>query len=106
MSAAQIAKLAEHPNIVALKDSGGNTEKLAVIRDLLGPDFQLLAGSAGFLLPAMSVGAVGGVCALANVAPAPLLEIMEHYHKGRHAEALALQAKMAAPNVAVTSKYG
>lgn len=106
MSAAQVAKLAKHPNIIGLKDSGGNTEKLAMIRDLLGSDFQLLAGSAGFLLPAMSVGAVGGVCALANVAPGPLLEIMELFRNGKLAEAASLQSKMAAPNVAVTSKYG
>merc|ERR1719220_2783078 len=80
-----------------------------MIRDLMGPDFKdfaLLAGSAGFLLPAMSVGAVGGVCALANVAPGPLLEIMQLFHNGKNAEAAALQAKMAAPNIAVTSKYG
>ena len=35
-----------------------------------GQEFQVLAGSASFLLPALSVGAVGGVCALANVLPA------------------------------------
>lgn len=109
MSAAQVVKFAKHPNIVGFKDSGGNIEKFAMIRDLMGPDFQdfaLLAGSAGFLLPAMSVGAVGGVCALANVAPAPLLEIMQLFRSGKLEEAAALQSKMAAPNVAVTSKYG
>eukprot|EP00746_Dinoflagellata_sp_MGD_P036600 gnl/MRDRNA2_/MRDRNA2_18784_c0_seq2.p1 gnl/MRDRNA2_/MRDRNA2_18784_c0~~gnl/MRDRNA2_/MRDRNA2_18784_c0_seq2.p1 ORF type:complete len:103 (+),score=17.66 gnl/MRDRNA2_/MRDRNA2_18784_c0_seq2:553-861(+) len=40
-------------------------------------EFQILAGSAGTLLPALSVGAVGGVCDLARVAPEPLLALIK-----------------------------
>lgn len=106
LSAAQITKLSEHPNIIGLKDSSGNTEKMAMVRELVVAEFQVLAGSAGFLLPAMSVGAVGGVCALANVAPGPLLEQMKLFKEGKLAEAMALQCRLAQPNVAVTSQYG
>ena len=42
------------PNIVGLKDSGGNVQKLAMVRELC-PDLQCVAGSFGFLLPAMVV---------------------------------------------------
>jgi 4-hydroxy-2-oxoglutarate aldolase len=47
-------------NIIGLKDSGGNVQKAAMIKNSTPADFQLISGSFGFLLPFLSVGAVGG----------------------------------------------
>ena len=58
-----IAAIADHPNIIGLKDSGGNVTKMGDIKRMCNPGFQILAGSAGFLLPALSIGAVGGILA-------------------------------------------
>lgn len=69
MAAADITAIADHPNIIGLKDSGGNLAKMAGIIHNTKKGFQVLAGSAGFLLPALSIGAVGGILALANIAP-------------------------------------
>ena len=68
MPAEAIAELADHPNICGVKDSGGDIAKIGQILFLTeGKRFQVLAGSASFLYAAVSLGASGGVCALANV---------------------------------------
>ena len=41
--------------------------------------FSILAGSASFLLPALGVGAVGGICALANVLPNEVCQVYESF---------------------------
>merc|ERR1712039_762157 len=71
-----IIELARHPNIIGLKDSGGKVHKISQVKSER-PDFQVLAGSASFLLPALCVGATGGVCALANIAPGKCLELLK-----------------------------
>ena len=69
-----ITRLARHPNIIGIKDSGGDITKIGqIVADTVGDDFQVLAGSASFLLPALAIGAVGGICALANVLPQQVL---------------------------------
>ena len=68
MNAEAIAALADHPNICGIKDSGGDIAKIGQILYLThNKHFQVLAGSASFLYPAVALGASGGVCALANV---------------------------------------
>src|SRR3989304_1987929 len=61
-------ELSHHPNIVGIKDSGGDVVKLARMAAESAAGFQVLAGSAGFFLPALAVGAVGAVAALAHIA--------------------------------------
>ncbi len=71
LAADSVARLSRHPNIIGVKDSGGDVAKIGeMVAATEGEDFQVLAGSASFLLPALTVGAVGGICALANVLPA------------------------------------
>lgn len=106
MDAETIAALAEHPNIIGLKDSGGNVVKIGDIFRLAGPGFQVLAGSGGFLLPALSVGAVGGVMALANIAPAQCIALRHLFLEGNQNEAQKLQLRMIPVNSAVTARWG
>lgn len=106
MSAELIVKLSQHPNIVGVKDSGGNLAKLGEIVRYCRPGFQVLAGSAGFLYPALCLGAVGGVLALANIAPQQCCDIQTLFGEGKLAEALDLHLRMIVPNGAVTGKFG
>jgi 4-hydroxy-2-oxoglutarate aldolase len=106
LDAEAVAVMAEHPNIIGIKDSSGNVTKMAAIREKAGPGFQVLAGSAGFLLPALSVGAIGGVMALANIAPSQSVGIYRFYQEGRRQEARELQVQMVPVNTAVTSGWG
>jgi 4-hydroxy-2-oxoglutarate aldolase len=106
MAADLIIKLSQHPNIVGLKDSGGNLAKLGEVVRNARPGFQVLAGSAGFLYPALCVGAVGGVLALANIAPQQCCDIVSFFNHGKHEDARELQLRMIAPNSAVTARFG
>lgn len=106
LDAATIAQAAGHPNIAGIKDSGGNITKIADVVRRTGPDFQVLAGSAGFLFASLAVGAVGGVVALANIAPAQTIEIYRLFKAGRWDEAAALQRQMIPVNAAVTARFG
>jgi 4-hydroxy-2-oxoglutarate aldolase len=106
MPADLIIKLSQHPNIAGLKDSSGNLAKLGEIIRGAQPGFQVLAGSAGFLYPALCLGAVGGVLALANIAPQQCCDILNLYRFGKHEDARDLQLRMIAPNGAVTARFG
>jgi 4-hydroxy-2-oxoglutarate aldolase len=106
MDAATILRASRHPNVVGIKDSGGNVTKVGDVVRQVEPGFQVLAGSAGFLFPFLTMGAVGGVLALANVAPDKCLEIYTLYKAGKWDEAAALQRKMIPVNAAVTARFG
>lgn len=102
--------LASHPNIVAMKDSGGNIPKLGLINQQLkqmnNRDFSVIAGSAGFLLDALKVGCTGGICALANVLGSELIELYENFLNGKLQEAEIIQKKIIEPNTHVTRLFG
>ncbi len=106
MDAATIARAAQHPNLIGIKDTAGNIVKLADTVRLTGPDFQVLAGSAGFFLAALVLGAVGGVLALANIAPEHSLNIYRLFQSKRWEEAADLQRRMIPVNAAVTTRFG
>lgn len=100
-----IIQLSRHPNIIGMKDSGGNIGKLAYIIQEC-PEFQVLAGSASFLAPALMCGAVGGVCALANIAPGLILEMMSKIKRKEYTTAFSIQKRLVEPNTAVTARWG
>lgn len=106
MDAVTIAQLSQHPNIIGIKDSGGNVAKLADVVRLTGADFQVLAGSAGFILAGLALGAAGGVMALANVAPRQCIDICRLFQEGQWDEAAELQRRMVPVNAAVTARFG
>ncbi|XP_014890072.1 4-hydroxy-2-oxoglutarate aldolase, mitochondrial isoform X2 [Poecilia latipinna] len=77
-----------------------------IVHKTKAQDFQVLAGSAGFLMAAYCVGAVGGVCALANVLGQELCELERLCRSGCWEEAKVLQQRLIEPNAAVTRKLG
>ncbi|XP_072239735.1 4-hydroxy-2-oxoglutarate aldolase, mitochondrial [Leuresthes tenuis] len=102
-----VVELSQHPNILGLKDSGGDVTRIGlIVHKTKAEDFQVLAGSAGFLMAAYCVGAVGGVCALANVLGQELCELERLCMSGRWEEARVLQQRLIEPNAAVTRKLG
>ena len=106
LSAETVVELAQHPNIVGIKDSSGNVVKLGEIVRAAPPNFSVLAGSASFLYPALALGAVGGIMALANIAPEQCYLIYRYTLEGQHEEARRLQLRMIPPNIAVTARFG
>jgi len=106
MDAETILAISAHPNIIGVKDSGGNVVKMGDIRRRVKPEFQILAGSAGFLLPALTMGAIGGIMALANIAPAQCIEIYKSFSEGNLSHAREMQLKVISLNFAVTGRWG
>lgn len=101
-----IAKLAEHSNIIGIKNSTTNIEELKQTIDLVPENFAVLAGTGSVLLPALIAGACGGVLALANIAPAECIQIFEHYKVSKIKDAEHLQNILIPVNKAITATYG
>lgn len=106
MDANTIADISIHENIIGMKDSSGNLVKMGDIRRIVKPEFQILAGSAGFLLPAFKVGAIGGILALANIAPDKCISVFKDYFSGNIKKAHRMQLELISVNAAITSKWG
>jgi 4-hydroxy-2-oxoglutarate aldolase len=105
-AASLVHELSQHPNIVGIKDSGGNAPKVGEMIATAAADFGVLAGSASFLYPALCLGATGGILALANVAPRACKDLECAFRAGDHDAARALQLRLLAPNAAITSRFG
>lgn len=106
LDANMVVSLSGHQNIIGLKDSGGNLVKTETVMDLVKSEFQVLAGSAGFLLPALSAGATGGILALANIAPQQCINLYHAFCSGEKARSGDLQSKITELNMAVTRQWG
>ncbi len=74
MSPETVARLAELPNIVAVKEAAGSVDRVSAILELC--DITVLSGDDPLTLPMMSVGASGVVSVVANVLPALVREMV------------------------------
>ncbi|XP_074152093.1 4-hydroxy-2-oxoglutarate aldolase, mitochondrial [Sminthopsis crassicaudata] len=102
-----VVTLSQHPNIVGIKESGGDITRMGlIIHKTKKQDFQVLAGSAGFLLASYAIGAVGGICALANVLGAQVCQLERLCLTGQWEDAQILQHRLIEPNTAVTRRFG
>ena len=89
-----VAELSTHENIVGIKDSRGKLDLMGEVVEQCQPGFQLLAGSGALLYPALEIGAVGGIVAVANLAPGPTGGIYQAFKAGRSSEAGRLQQQV------------
>jgi 4-hydroxy-2-oxoglutarate aldolase len=101
-----VARLSRHPNIIGIKDSNGNVSSLGEMVSAVDGDFSVLVGTAGALFGALALGAVGGVLALANVAPQACVQILDRVEQGRIEAARSVQLRMLPVNTALTATYG
>jgi 4-hydroxy-2-oxoglutarate aldolase len=101
-----IIKLAEHPNIIGLKDSTENPSRISELAANVHPDFRLICGTASILFSSLSSGAIGGILALANIAPDECTKIYNLFGEKKFNQALELQNRLIPVNRAVTAKFG
>jgi len=92
LGSAEVAALAEHPNIIGIKDSSGNVQGVAEIVAATPPAFQILVGSAASVYPSMAIGARGAILALACALPEKCVALFELARQGHHEKARELQA--------------
>jgi 4-hydroxy-2-oxoglutarate aldolase len=70
-----VARLAEHPNIVGIKESSGNVQRVGEIIAAVPEKFQVVVGSADTLYASLILGAAGGILALADCLPELCIEL-------------------------------
>ena len=86
-----VVELAKHPNIVALKEAGGSVDRVSQI--VTRCNIEILSGDDSLTLPMMSVGALGVISVVSNIAPKPVADMVHAALKGHWTEARALHLK-------------
>lgn len=87
----EVAKMAEHPNIVGIKDSSGDVRRLGEMIGATASSFQILTGSAAVTFPALGLGARGAILALASALPEKCVALYQLFTQGRLEKARELQ---------------
>jgi 4-hydroxy-2-oxoglutarate aldolase len=101
-----VARLAEHPNIHGIKDSSGNVPQAAETVRLTPKTFHVFVGSPIAFLPAVLVGAAGGILAVANVAPAECCEVWRLAQAGQWGEARNVAFRLGPLATGISGRYG
>ena len=86
-------RLAEHENIVAVKEASGNIAQIVDLKSRVGDNLDLYSGNDDQIVPILSLGGLGVISVLSNVAPALTVDICKSYLTGNTARSLALQTK-------------
>ncbi|HEY4217366.1 MAG TPA: dihydrodipicolinate synthase family protein [Gemmatimonadaceae bacterium] len=106
LSAPLVAELAQHENIIGMKDSSGNRELFAGYMPSHSPTFSVLTGNAQMFNHALSSGSPGGILAASLFAPALALEIYESAVAGDRASAEAAQTRFSPLGAKIVGEMG
>ncbi|MBE6805909.1 MAG: 4-hydroxy-tetrahydrodipicolinate synthase [Clostridia bacterium] len=87
------AQLAKHPNIVAAKEANGDIASVIKTRALCGDNLDIYSGNDDQIIPIMSVGGIGVISVLSNVAPTETHNMCQLYLDGKVKEAADMQIK-------------
>jgi 4-hydroxy-2-oxoglutarate aldolase len=101
-----VVAISEHPNVIAIKESSGNLEKVMQMIREVKHGFQVMVGSAPTLWPSLLMGACGAILAYANAAPYSVIAIWEAYRTREEAAGLDWQNRIGRAAALVTTKYG
>ncbi len=106
VEAALVARLAEHPNIIGIKESSGDVRRAAEIINATPRAFRVLVGSAPTLYASLAAGAVGAILGMACVLPEACAELHETFTTGNTEKAQDLQQRLLEPSRLVVSELG
>lgn len=103
-----VAQLAQHPNIVGVKESGTDGAQMAALVDLSPPPpaFTVIAGSAPTFFASLCLGARSAILAVAGVVPEICVSLYAHARAGRVDDARRLQARLTPLARLVTTGFG
>ncbi len=86
-----VIELARHPNIVGIKEASGDIGQVSrIIEGTLDEDFMVISGDDGLTLPILCLGGSGVISVAANVEPALMVKMFDHFCEGELEEALDL----------------
>jgi len=91
-----VAALSEHPRIVGIKEASGNIAQVAEIARLVPDDFAIYSGNDDMVVPLMSLGGLGYISVIANVAPRDSVRMSRSFLDGDIITARKLQLDMKA----------
>jgi 4-hydroxy-tetrahydrodipicolinate synthase len=89
-----IARLAQVPNIVAVKEAAGSLDQVSEIRVRTPDAFLIYSGDDSLTLPKLAVGATGVVSVAGNLAARPIQEMIGAFFAGRVADALKMHRRL------------
>ena len=101
-----VGRLAEHPNIAGIKETGTDVVQMAAYVDAVPSRFSVIAGSAPPVYASLCVGAVGAILAVACVVPEQCVRLFESTMAGRHDEARDMQRRLTPIAKLVTTGLG
>lgn len=88
-----LAKLAEDPRVIAVKEASGDIAQIAEVARLVGERIALWSGNDDQIVPVLALGGTGVISVLANVAPADTSRMVHRFLAGEVAAARALQLR-------------
>jgi 4-hydroxy-2-oxoglutarate aldolase len=106
LEAPEIAVLAQHPNIIGIKDSSGHVLRAGETYAAVPREFQILVGSPATLLAAVTVGARGGILALASALPELCVALFDAAQSGAREKARELQVVVLKAAAAIVGEAG
>jgi 4-hydroxy-2-oxoglutarate aldolase len=106
ISADEVGRLAEHPNIVGLVESRSSAVQIGKIRAAAGKDFSILSGTEEEVWESLAAGANGAALAFASAAPYATIAIWEAFRTREEEAGVDWQGRIAHPGVLVTDVYG
>lgn len=89
-----VLRLAEVPNIVAIKEASGNLDQVSHIRSLVPSDFLIYSGDDSLTLPMLALGASGVVSVASHLVGAQLQQMIQAFLEGDVNSALKLHLQM------------
>ncbi|MBP0028145.1 4-hydroxy-tetrahydrodipicolinate synthase [Roseofilum sp. Guam] len=89
-----VARLAEIPNIVGIKEASGKLDQVSLIRQLVPPEFDIYSGDDSLTLPMLSVGGQGVVSVASHLVGKELQEMIQCFEMGKTQQATAIHLKL------------
>ena len=94
MAAETVARLAEVPNIVGVKEASGNLAQICDILRMTPKTFCVLSGDDGLYYPMLALGAKGIISVVSNVAPKEMADLYDAFALGEVAKARDLHFRL------------
>lgn len=91
ISEANVIRLAEHPNVMGIKEASGSISYATSVARHLSPDFRMYSGNDDMIVPLLSLGGSGVISVWANVQPQLCHDLVASYLSGDYQASLRMQ---------------
>ena len=88
---ATVLELADHPNIVGIKEASGNISQVAELCAIVGDKLDVYSGNDDQIVPLLSLGAQGVISVLSNIMPKATVKMCDDFFRGDIASSRKLQ---------------